>query len=80
MKGKFVNNPYYLNIHMIGESLYLLELYLSRNIYTVSNSINKKKQSLYLIHGILIINLIQILNFKLKKLLKNMKIINQKLK
>jgi len=43
MKGNFVNNPHYLNIHMIGESLYLLELYLSRNIYTVSNSINKKK-------------------------------------
>ena len=38
-----MNNPHYLNIHMIGESLYLLELYLSRNIYTVSNSINKKK-------------------------------------
>jgi len=80
MKGNFVNNPHYLNIHMIGESLYLLELYLSRNIYTVSNSINKKKQNLYLIHGILIINIIQILNFKLKKLLKNMKIINQMLK
>ena len=43
MKGNFANNPHYLNIHMIGESLYLLELYLSRNIYTVTNSNNKKQ-------------------------------------
>jgi len=37
MGGNISNNPYYLNIHMIGESLYLLELYLSRNIHTITN-------------------------------------------
>ena len=29
MGGNIDYNPYYLNIHMVGESLYLLELYLT---------------------------------------------------
>ena len=40
MGGNIDTNPYYLNIHMIGESLYLLELYLSRKIYTITKSTN----------------------------------------
>ena len=43
MGGNIDINPYYLNIHMIGESLYLLELYLTRNIYTVTKSSNKNQ-------------------------------------
>ena len=40
MGGNIDINSYYLNIHMIGESLYLLELYLSRNIYTITKQDN----------------------------------------
>ena len=43
MGGNIDINPYYLNIHMIGESLYLLELYLSRNIYTITKQDNKNQ-------------------------------------
>jgi hypothetical protein len=43
MGGNIDINPYYLNIQMIGESLYLLELYLSRNIYTITKQNNKKQ-------------------------------------
>ena len=43
MGGNIDNNPYYLNINMIGESLYLLELYLTRNIYTITKSSNKNQ-------------------------------------
>ena len=43
MGGNIDINPYYLNLHMIGESLYLLKLYLTRNIYTVTKSSNKNQ-------------------------------------
>ena len=45
MGGNIDYNPYYINIHMIGESLYLLELYLSRNIYTITKSNNKNQKN-----------------------------------
>ena len=43
MGGNIDYNPYYLNIHMVGESLYLLELYLTRNIYTMIKTSNKNQ-------------------------------------
>jgi len=45
MGGNIDYNPYYINIHMIGESLYLLELYLSRNICTITKSNNKEQKN-----------------------------------
>ena len=45
MGGNIDINPYYLSIHMIGESLYLLKLYLSRNIYTITKQINKNQSN-----------------------------------
>ena len=43
MGGSISPSDYHLNINMIGENLYLLNLYLTRNIYTKTKSINKKK-------------------------------------
>ena len=48
--GGTQNNPenFKLHIYMIGESLYNLNLYLTKNIYTITKAIDKKdKQSIY---------------------------------
>ena len=48
MGGNVESNNYGLNINMIGESLYLLYIYLTRNIYTETKSIDRKeKKSIY---------------------------------
>ena len=44
MGGSTSANNYGLNINMIGESMYLLNLYLSRNIYTKIQSKDKKEK------------------------------------
>ena len=44
MGGNTSTNNYGLNINMIGESMYLLNLYLSRNIYTKMQSKDKKEK------------------------------------
>ena len=44
MGGNISPNNYHLNINMIGENLYLLNLYLTRNIYTETKTINKKEK------------------------------------
>ena len=48
MGGDIKNNPYGLNINFIGESMFFLNLYFSRNIYTITNSSkNTKPKSIY---------------------------------
>ena len=48
MGGNLETNNYGLNINMIGDSLYLLYIYLTRNIYTNIKSIDKKdKKSIF---------------------------------
>ena len=44
MGGNIAPSNYHLNINMIGENLYLLNLNLSRNIYTETKAINKKEK------------------------------------
>ena len=42
------SNNYGLNVNMVGESLYLLSIYLTRNIYTKTKSIDiKEKKSIF---------------------------------
>ena len=38
------SNNYGLNVNMVGESLYLLSIYLTRNIYTKTKSIDIKEK------------------------------------
>ena len=46
MKGNLENNEFGLKINMIGESMYLLNIYLTRNIFTKTNSVDKKQKNL----------------------------------
>ena len=48
--GGNIQTNYELNINMIGESLYFLYIYLTRNVYTTTISTNKKeKNSIFVI-------------------------------
>ena len=44
MGGTTINDSYNMKIKMAGESLYMLNLFLSRNIYTITTISNKKNK------------------------------------
>ena len=58
MGGNLETNDFGLKINMIGESMHLLYLYLTRNIFSETKSVDKKQKNTILIFGILNINLI----------------------
>ena len=64
MGGNIDSSNYALNINMIGESMYFLYLYLTKNIYTKTKSKDKKEQKSIVDFGILTMNLIHLLKHK----------------